>query len=164
MAPDRTAVRPPGIPKGVRVLGIGTDIVHIPDLAQQISTVGSRFAEPGVVFTARELRRAELRATHKGDRLADHLAAVWAIKEAALKAWVAALEASGTPPPLPVDGVVWSEIVVSHTPSGVPSVHLTGTMANTFTTTVPVPDPRWHVSASHDGDYALAFAVLGYAA
>ena len=163
MAPDRTAVRPPGIPKGVRVLGIGTDIVHIPDLAQQISTVGSRFAEPGVVFTARELRRAELRATQKGDRFADHLAAVWAIKEAVLKAWVAALEASGTPLPLPVDGVVWPEIVVGHTPSGVPSVHLTGTMANTFTTTVQVSDPRWHVSASHDGNYALAFAVLGYA-
>ena len=163
MTPAPPNADPPGIPKGVRVLGIGTDIVHIPDLAQQISTAGSRFAEPGVVFTARELRRAELRATRKGDRLADHLAAVWAIKEAALKAWVAALEASGTPLPLPVDGVVWSEIVVGHTPSGVPSVHLTGTMANAFTTTVPVPDPRWHVSASHDGDYALAFAVLGYA-
>ena len=163
MTPDRNAASPPGIPKGVRVLGIGTDIVHIPDLAQQIGTVGSRFAEPGVVFTARELRRAESRATQKGDRLADHLAAVWAIKEAALKAWVAALEARGTPLPLPVDGVVWPEIVVSHTPSGVPSVHFTGTMAHTFTTTVRVSDPRWHVSASHDGNYALAFAVLGYA-
>ena len=163
MAPAPPNADPPGVPKGVCVLGIGTDIVHIPAIAEQLGTPGSRFAEPGVVFTARELRRAELRATHKGDRLADHLAAVWAIKEAALKAWVAALEASGTPLPLPVDGVVWSEIVVSHTPSGVPSVHLTGTMANAFTTTVPVPDPRWHVSASHDGDYALAFAVLGYA-
>ena len=81
MTPAPPNADPPGVPKGVCVLGIGTDIVHIPDLAQQISTVGSRFAEPGVVFTARELRRAELRATHKGDRLADHLAAVWQLRK-----------------------------------------------------------------------------------
>ena len=63
MTPDRNAASPPGIPKGVRVLGIGTDIVHIPDLAQQIGTVGSRFAEPGVVFTAARNRAQPKKAT-----------------------------------------------------------------------------------------------------
>lgn len=181
----------PFSPDGQNVLGVGTDLVNVPQFALLLETPGSVFGEPGGVFTSRELRRAQGRSQEKGDSLAHHLAAVWAIKEAALKAWVGALEMGGRPLPLRDDQVIWAEITVAHSPAGAPQVRLIGEMARLFSeglspgTTHGQPSPNmatskiftaekapdlpspptkaalnWHASASHDGDYALAFVVL----
>lgn len=120
------------------ILGIGTDLVYIPQLAVLLETPGSVFGEPGVVFTSRELRRAKERAGAKGDSPAHHLAAVWAIKEAALKAWVGALEREGLPLPLREDQVVWAEITVTHSSAGAPQVRLIGEMARVFGEGLPL--------------------------
>lgn len=192
------------------VLGIGTDIVFVPDFAEQLSSPGSRLV--GGIFTAKELRRAKSRAAAKGDSEAVHLAAVWAIKESVIKAWVSALAHRGEAAPLHQDAVDWTQIEVTHGVDGEPSVALRGELAQVFSrsfpelaadksrpnpkavaslsdsqegtsrpdsqATTPPPDPQeatplpernagwkprpavWHVSASHDGDYALAFVVL----
>lgn len=209
---------------GSNVLGIGTDLVEIPQFALLLEAPGSMFGKPGQVFTAREMRRAQERARIKGDSLALHLAAVWAIKEAALKAWVAALNKVGLPLPLREDQVAWAEITVAHSAEGAPQVRFIGEMArvlaeglaeglapknraaehrtsgkhpastgpppsagppppgdhltpddhptgsapwNSGSQSVPGPSSpptkealNWHVSASHDGDYALGFVVL----
>lgn len=146
---------------GGAVLGIGTDLVHIPSFAAQLDSPGTRFAEPGTSFTARELRRARVRAGAKGDLEADHLAAVWAIKESVIKAWVSALESIGTHLPMGADEVAWSDIEVVHSSSGAPSVRLRGHMAEAFAHSIGNAfDGVWRASASHDGDYAQAYVVL----
>ena len=201
------------------LLGIGTDMVEISAFREQWATPGSRFSQPGASFAPREIRRAHVRAQEKGDDAADHLAAVWAIKEATLKAWLGALSHLALPPPLRQDDVTWADIVVTHSLSGVPSVHLVGKMLRAFEASVgaaiagaagvdspggidaqtttgsppvthsgcsqrvstegeaearaeaevsregtgsthPHPAPTWHVSASHDGNYAISFVVL----
>ncbi len=143
------------------VLGVGTDLVHIPSFRDQLSSPGSQFAQPGASFTARELRRARVRAGAKGDSEAAHLAAVWAIKESVIKAWVSALESLGTRLPMAADEVIWTDIEVVHSNSGAPSVRLRGHMAEAFGHSIGNAfDGRWRASASHDGDYAQAYVVL----
>lgn len=117
---------------GVGVMGVGTDLVDIAQFASQLETAGSTFGVPGVFFTSRELRRARERALEKGDSPAEHLAAVWAVKEAAIKAWVSALESEGAPLPLSPEQVKWAQITVTHSASGAPRLQLVGEMAEVF--------------------------------
>ncbi len=141
-------------------LGVGTDLVHVPTFEETLSAPGSHFAGPGRVFTPREHRRAVARAAAKGDSLAIHLAALWALKEAALKAWLGALNASGGSAPLREDEVNWSEITVDHDHGGAPTIVLRGRMSQAFQQSFGALASRWSASASHEGDYALAFVVL----
>ncbi|HHX85229.1 MAG TPA: holo-ACP synthase, partial [Actinomycetales bacterium] len=89
--------------------------------------------------------------------LARHLAGRWAVKEAVVKAWSAALY--GTPPPIPPDLLRWSEIETVCDAWGRPSVRLGGEVARQVAATVG-EGARWHVSLSHDGEAAVAFVVL----
>ncbi len=149
---------PPTLPDATRVIGVGVDLVQISGLAAQISLPGSTYAQAGGAFTSQELRRAQRHAGTKGDASADHLAAVWAIKEAAIKAWSSALENVGRPHPLAAAEIVWAELQVSHTAAGAPRLQLTGRMQRLLD--ADFPQTQWQVSASHDGDYAVGFAVL----
>ncbi|WP_099332637.1 holo-ACP synthase [Actinomyces minihominis] len=149
----------PALPVIPGVLGVGTDLVHVPTFKAQLELPGSQFSQPGAVFTSRELRRAAARAQAKGDSLAQHLAALWAIKEAALKAWVGALERLSRPLPLADQEINWAQFSITHTPSGAPALHLLGTVEAAFTRDFTT-GTTWTVSASHDGDYATALAVL----
>ena len=143
---------------GDAVLGVGADLVHVPAFTEQFDLSGSTFSG---AFSPRELRRAVARAEQKGDSQAHHLAAVWALKEAVLKAWLGALDSAGTPAPLEPDLVRWDQIEVHHLPSGAPQVRLRAEMLAAFEASVgPAAEHGWHVSASHDGDCALGFAVL----
>lgn len=143
----------------VGVCGVGTDLVHVPTFASQLALPGSEFATPGRVFTARELRRANTRAAERGDTAAVHLAAVWAMKEAALKAWSSALDSRGLPPPLARDGIAWAEFTVTHSPTGAPHLTLGGRSGQALQEDLG-EGASWQVSASHDGDYATAIALL----
>ncbi len=89
--------------------------------------------------------------------MARHLAARWAVKEAVVKAWSAALY--GTPPPISPDLLVWSEIETVCDAWGRPAVRLSGEVAGQVAATVG-EGARWNVSLSHDGDSAVAFVVL----
>ncbi len=153
------------------ILGVGTDVVDIPSFVEQLRLPGSYLKE---VFTARERRRAKQRAAtyvsaetsaETEDAGADrHLAAVWAIKEAFIKAWSGAL--SGQVPPLGRDQVAWSEIEVKHDVWGRPSIRLSGSVYEWVKKTLGVHKVNaaesisLHTSASHDGDVACALVVL----
>lgn len=154
---------------GVR--GTGVDLVHIPGFAEQLAAVGTRFAR---VFTAGERRRAREAAGGRGgvgdgrggpggpgggaggDPIARHLAARWAAKEAVIKAWSEALW--GLPPVIPPEEVDLAEIEIVGDAWGRPAIRLHGRMAAEVHRTVP--GAVWHVSASHDGDYATAHVLL----
>ena len=62
------------------IVGIGIDLVSIPDFAEQVDRPGTVFAE---TFTPGERRDA----ADKSSSAARHLAARWAAKEAVIKAW-----------------------------------------------------------------------------
>lgn len=140
-------------------MSIGVDLVHLPTFAKQLEVTGSRLSQPGAVFTARELRRAEARADLKGDSIATHLGAVWALKEAVIKAWGAAVEERGDQPPLTVDDIEWSQLQVHHSKTGAPILRVVGQMRDVMDASLG-EDVRWNLSASHDGDYAVGMAFL----
>lgn len=91
------------------------------------------------------------------DPISLHLAGRWAVKEALIKAWSAALY--GQPPPLAPELVRWPEIETVCDAWGRPSVRLSGEVARHVVATVG-EGAVWHVSLSHDGDAAVAFVVL----
>jgi holo-[acyl-carrier protein] synthase len=125
------------------VLGVGVDLVHVPAFADQLDRPGSEFDR---VFTPGERRDANGRATEA----ARHLAARWAAKEAVVKAWSASLH--GLPPVMGEEALHLIEVVTDAW--GRPRVRLHGEVAK------HLDGCSVEVSLSHDGDYAIAYAVL----
>lgn len=125
------------------VLGVGVDLVHIPSFDDQIRQPGTEF---DLVFTPGE--RSDVRS--KGSDPARHFAARWAAKEAVIKAWSASIY--GEPPVM--DEKVHHLIEVVTDAWGRPHVKLHGEVAKRL------PDARFQVSLSHDGDYAIAYVVM----
>ncbi len=72
--------RPVREPGDMAIVGVGIDLVSIPDFAEQVDQPGTVFAE---TFTPGERRDA----ADKSSSAARHLAARWAAKEAVIKAW-----------------------------------------------------------------------------
>ena len=157
------------------ILGTGIDMVHVPSFAADLDRPGSTFAK--AAFTVGE-RAAANRRGLVGTALARHLAGRWAVKEAVVKAWSQALY--GTPPVIPRDEVDWREIEVVADAWGRVAVALHGRVRDEvartvgapasdaapgaasggFATPTGPPQVRFHVSISHDGDQAIAIAVL----
>jgi holo-[acyl-carrier protein] synthase len=119
------------------IISIGIDTVHIP----RFTTIIER--RPTIVdrlFTAQE-------SCHPADgrrRGASSLAARFAAKEAVAKA----LGAPG--------GLHWHDCLILTDESGRPRVEVTGTVA---AAAASQGIDRWHVSLTHDGDYAVAQVV-----
>jgi holo-[acyl-carrier protein] synthase len=111
------------------MLAVGTDLVRI-----------SRFHDRGEAFLRRCFTPAEIELC-AGQ--AQRLAGRWAAKEAVLKALGVG-----------IGEVPLTDIEVTRAASGAPVLSLSGaaqTAAGDLT--------RWHLSLSHDGDYAVAFVV-----
>lgn len=121
------------------MLGVGTDLVHVPSFAEQLDRPGTRFAR---VFTPGERRDA-------ADRPAS-LAARWAAKEALVKAWSASI--FGAPPVMGDEALELVEVVRDAWDR--PRLRLHGDVAR------HLEGVETHVSLSHDGDYASAYVVL----
>lgn len=140
------------------ILGIGTDLVHVPGFAAQLAQPGTAFAD---AFTGAECRAAEAKALVTGSA-APHLAARWAAKEAAIKAWSQAL--LGTPPPVDPARLILSDIEVRSDRWGRPYLHfapgILEAISASLTEICAGSEPSWQLSLSHDGDYANAFVVL----
>ncbi len=130
------------------ILGVGTDLVAIESFAQQLAEPATRFAR---VFTGRERRVCASRPNETAS-----LAARWAVKEAFIKAWSAAL--TGTAPPLSPDLVDWAEIETTHDAWNRPSLLLHGEVARLVAASLGMPVA--HVSISHDGPIAMAVVIL----
>lgn len=125
------------------IVGVGIDLVSIPDFAEQIDQPGTAYAE---TFTPGERRDA----ADKSSLAARHLAARWAAKEAVIKAWSGSRFAQR--PVLP-EGI-HRDIEVVTDMWGRPKVRLSGGIAEHLAEVVI------HVSLTHEGDTAAAVAVL----
>ena len=118
------------------IAGIGVDVVHVPRIRQALARWQDRFLER--VFTSDEIAYARRRRDP-----AEHLAARFAAKEAALKALGTGLSM----------GVRWREVEVVRDRGQRPRLALTGRTAE-------IGAARGvralHVSLTHDGEYAMA--------
>ena len=125
------------------VVGIGIDVVSVPEFAEQLRQPGSRFAHR---FSVGE-RRDSAAGTGADAR---HLAGRWAAHEAVIQAWSSSR--FGMAPVLPESAV--NEVEVATDAWGRPRVRLHGDLAE------QIGHLRIHVSITHDGDTAAAVAVL----
>ncbi|KSU60891.1 holo-ACP synthase [Gordonia sp. JH63] len=125
------------------VLGVGIDIVSIPEFGEQLRQPGTTFADR---FTVGERRDS---AAGTGDD-ARHLAARWAAKEAVVKAW--SVSRFSRSPLLPL--IRHSDIEVVTDTWGRPAIRLSGEIGE------HLRDTTVHVSLTHDGDTAAAVAIL----
>ena len=120
------------------ILGIGSDIIHIPRVARAI--LNERFLQR--VYTARERAYAESR----GKGRAASLAARFAGKEAVLKAFGTGLR----------DGQL-TDVEILPDVLGAPKVHLGGYFAARAAEMGVIN--AW-ITLSHERDYAIAYCVL----
>lgn len=156
--------RVPDVPVATGVLGVGTDLVHVPGFAEQLARPGTVFAER--TFTPRERREADRRAEASGSPVAEHLAARWAAKEAFVKAWSQALNAvagRGVAPVIASEELDWREIEIVSDRWGRPGLRPGGRVAEAVCRTLGeggAESGRWPVSLTHDGEWAAAVVLV----
>lgn len=158
-------------------VGVGVDLVHIPSFADQLAQEGTTFTR---VFTDREWARAVSREASTpglaqplppnspGHRLrspgttrsAASLAARWAAKEAAIKAWSSLIFAAA--PVIPEEEIDWAEIEVVHDRWDRPALRFHGRVDAELTALAARLDAHllWSLSLSHDGDNAIAYVQV----
>ena len=123
----------------MRIIGHGIDLVEVSRIAEMLDKHAERFVDR--VFTKAEAAHGDGKR-----RRAEHLAARFAAKEAALKAlgtgWAG--------------GIAWTDIEVVSLPSGQPSLHVTGRAAE-------IAQSRgvreWHISITHTDAQAMASVI-----
>jgi len=118
------------------IIAIGIDTVHVPRFAAMLDR-RPRLIER--LFTTAESHRdsGELRS-------ASSLAARFAAKEAVAKAL-------GAPA-----GLAWHDCQILAEENGRPTIHVRGTVS---AAAAGIGIERWHLSLTHDGDYAAAQIV-----
>lgn len=119
------------------ILGIGIDLTPVERIAAAMARHGGRFE--GKVFTEGERAYCQAKA-----RPAEHYAARFAAKEAALKAL-------GVP-----EGLRWHELEVVSSSGGAPVLRLAGEAARAAAARGIV---RMHLSLTHAGGQAAAVVV-----
>jgi holo-[acyl-carrier protein] synthase len=122
------------------IFGIGTDIVRVARMAEDIERFGDRFAER--ILTDHEL--SEYRAT---ERRAHFLAKRFAAKEAAAKAMGTGFS----------QGIHLRQVSVTHDPQGKPLLEFSGA-ARDFLDRHGIR--LSHVSLADEEDHAVAFVTL----
>jgi holo-[acyl-carrier protein] synthase len=122
------------------VRGVGVDLVRIPRMRQTIARWDERFLRR--VFTEQEIDDCRSRRDP-----APHFAARFAAKEAGMKALGTGLRL----------GVTWRDLEVRRAPDQAPTLELHG---RTRELGLARGGRRMLLSLSHDGDYALAHALL----
>ncbi len=98
---------------------IGIDLVFIPEFQRQLDASGGAVLE--TAFHVSEL----------GDKRIEHLAGIWAAKEAVIKA-------------RGIEGTRFGDVLISHDDYGMPRA--------------TVADQSYAISISHHGEYAVAVA------
>lgn len=131
----------------IPVLGVGVDLVHVPSFAEQWELPGSRFVS---LFTPGERADVAERGGGVRPKMMRHFAVRWAAKEAVVKAWSSSI--FGQPPVLGDE--VFGQIETVTDAWGRPRIALHGDVAQ------HLADCVVDVSLSHDGDHAIAYAVL----
>jgi len=122
------------------VIGVGIDLVSIPRIELSIERWGARFLDR--IYTPDELLFCLGRSNEKAS-----LAARFAAKEACSKALGTGMR----------QGVTWRQIEVTHEPSGKPCLRLNGCALNRAK---QIGVGSWHLSLTHEREYAGAVVVL----
>lgn len=130
------------------LVGIGIDVVEVNELAEQLADGASRFV--AATFTPAEVAYSETAVSGKPAR---HLAARYAAKEAAIKAFDLACARRG----VSNARVQMSDIEVARDEAGRPWLLLHGSASDLAEELGA--DRAW-LSLSHDGDYATAVVAL----
>ncbi|ADG98976.1 holo-acyl-carrier-protein synthase [Segniliparus rotundus DSM 44985] len=124
------------------ILGVGVDVVVVSAFAEQL-------ARPGTVML-RNFTPGERNDVDRRQDTARHYAGRWAVKEAVVKAW--SVSRFGRSPKEP--NLSPREVEVVTDAWGRPQVRFGSVLAS------HLDEVRVHVSLSHDGDIAVAMAVL----
>ena len=119
------------------IIGIGVDSIEIDRIS---AAVGRNYSLAERLFTA-----AELAQLPKGSKSAARMAALFAAKEAVLKAMGTGLT-----------GHSWQQIEVLHRQSGAPYIVLNGQAGKTAE---GLSIKVIHISLSHDRERAVAFCI-----
>ena len=122
------------------IVGHGIDLVDVGRLRDLIARHGQRFLAR--CFTPDELAYAQRRP----HRMAEHLAARFAAKEAVLKVLGTGLR----------HGIGWCDVEVVRLPTGQPTLRLHGVAADIAK---QQGIDRWHLSLSHIPGHATASAI-----
>jgi len=123
------------------IVGLGIDLVHIPRMEKALDRWGDRFL--GRVFTSGE------KAYCLAHRMpAQSLALRFAAKEACSKALGTGMR----------QGIAWRQMEVASEPSGRPVLRLSGAA---MARAAALGAFSFHVSLSHEREYAVAVVVLG---
>ncbi len=91
------------------IVGLGTDIIEIPRIAQMIERHGELFLNR--IYTEREIRHCQLRR-----HSTQHFAGRWAAKEAVMKVLGTGF----------IKGISWKDVEVKNLQSGRPIMKLSG--------------------------------------
>ena len=120
------------------IIGIGIDIVKIARLEAAMERNSKAFLQR--VYTPAEIVEAQGRL--------EYLSGRWAAKEAAAKALGCGIGGECS----------FTDIEISDAPEGAPSLKCTAPIAERLAERYS--DLRWHVSISHERDYAVAMVIL----
>lgn len=120
---------------------IGTDIVHIPRIQAALDRFGERFLQR--VYTPMEQQDCGLRCSPIS---IVSLAGRWAAKEAVVKAIGTGWK-----------GVGYTDVEVQRQSDGSPTIQLYRSAA---IAAAHWGQCQWQISLSHDGDYAIATALM----
>lgn len=123
----------------MRIVGHGIDVVEIDRIQRMLDDHSDRFLER--CFTPEERFHGE-----GGRRYAEHIAARFAAKEAAMKALGTGLSA----------GITWMDFSVRHEPGGRPMLVVGGEAARLAW---HHHIDEWHVSLSHTDRVAMASVI-----
>ena len=127
------------LPHGRLVLGIGIDLCEVPRIARAFSRHGDRFLE-------RLFRRGEIRRPPSSPAFAEHVAGLFAAKEAAMKALGTGMR-----------GVSFREMAVARAAGGPPRLALYGRAA---TRAAALGAGAAHVTITHTRGMAAAVVLL----
>ncbi len=140
---------------------LGTDIVYIPRIEKLVNKFGLRFLNR--VYTPGELCHCGY-GNSPNRPAVEKLAVRWAAKEAVVKAlgtgW---------------SGISYTDVEICRHPNGIPFIKLHHNAAmivagwnrgaekdqsSDSSSSLPMASSQWQISLSHDGDYAIATAIL----
>jgi holo-[acyl-carrier protein] synthase len=127
------------LPPGAGVVGLGIDVCEIPRVAAAIGRHGERFAE-------RLFRPGEVRRAPSSPAYAEHVAGLFAAKEAAMKALGTGMR-----------GVAFREIAIVRAPGGPPRLALFGRAAARG---ARLGVTGAHVTITHGREIAAAVVLL----
>ena len=140
-APGRreSLVSAPALPHGGIVVGLGTDLCEVPRIAEAVARHGDRFLE-------RLFRPGEVRRPRSSPAFAEHVAGLFAAKEAAMKALGTGMR-----------GVAFREIEIAREKGGPPRLAFHGRAARRAEA---LGVKAAHVSITHTRALASAVVVL----